>query len=896
MFLLSVFTQPQGSLAEKFLFENCFIKELKSFQKGNIMFVRGKKLFVQVRVIQHCMDTKAIGKELHVQECNSLIGCPLCRGFHGSSRDFLSKVTYGGNRKALPIDHILRYIGESQRCCPPNFYNTMETQEEINIATMNFSSIQNKIKNALDSIDTGIGKENKIESKRLVKIRNEIVSCIYNNTNEHNLQIANLYCSAQPRFEWFHENDQYAFQNFHHDALYFMHCDLRPQLKINRRTHQEFNNDGILAHNSLNNSIVNGVKDVWLMAQLFYADVKFDLNFDGFHCLYGVCKQIHKLFKGNLKSKNGPRKSIKLSNFCKKNKIFPFLWTKWSRKNKTWETNAYNPPWVLTEKEQNKVDAWLNAVLIPQTFSNHFQLKNVFKHSGFLRGNSYIVLFAVAINYLIIALPENLEKPYKTLISMLGNDISELISPSLSSEDIKKIENQIIETVCVIEGMFSERENTFLVHEMLHLASHIFVMGPLQGWWTLSGERAMGFVKQFVKKGGRSFEKHMMTKYDQFENAITEKAFTSLLLEDDEEINYLLSFNGSDLEYDNNRFLLLENSIVRSTTINFSTVECNYFLQCLLDEVIKACPEVDDALKKSSFFRLHSCYQNILLETKNKSFQFENKSITSFLHFLFLLNSRIQREDNDIFHIKDIDLMTAKTICHFLQYKKGFIIYKKALIFGERFTARGAEYVENEDAKESFRNYGQQEKYFEMNNNLNDLNKLENWSSQYSSWCRYRVSQYEPKLLYGQLNYFFRFYCSTDNILHGLPMANLVPRNYIGSYTASNPYGVDKIMCQTKFQKNKRNFFVPLTNIFPSAILLAPFDSDHFPIYIKEDIIKEDMVYYSKNNIISYFIAFDLHPNRKYSVFDPMKIERYNRFSKYELDELVKNINNDNDE
>jgi hypothetical protein len=29
------------------------------------------------------------------------------------SREFLGKVTYGGNRKDLPVDHVLRFIGES---------------------------------------------------------------------------------------------------------------------------------------------------------------------------------------------------------------------------------------------------------------------------------------------------------------------------------------------------------------------------------------------------------------------------------------------------------------------------------------------------------------------------------------------------------------------------------------------------------------------------------------------------------------------------------------------------------------------------------------------------------------------------------------------------------------
>jgi hypothetical protein len=296
-----------------------------------------------------------------------------------------------------------------------------------------------------------------------------------------------------------------------------------------------------------------------------------------------------------------------------------------------------------------------------------------------------------------------------------------------------------------------------------------------------------------------------------------------------------------------------------------------------LEEVKKSTIDEQDALEKSSFFKLHHFYRNNNIP--------EVESFNDFLFYINTLNEN-QRINGFIF-LEDIELLTVQTICDFLQFQIGFVIYKKAIIYGERFTARGYEYIETKESKQFVNNnYGQQERLYEMNNPKNDLSNFENWSSQYSTWCKYH--QNNKNIGYGQVNYFFRFYCKTDRILHGLPIANLVPRNYLSAFSNTNSTGVDKILCKSQFKKYNRNYFVPLTNFFPSAILIAPFDIGNLPIYIKEDSVTQDqMEFYSKNNQISYFLAFELHPNKKYSIFDRMKIERYNRFTEDELVALV---------
>jgi hypothetical protein len=56
------------------------------------------------------------------------------------------------------------------------------------------------------------------------------------------------------------------------------------------------------------------------------------------------------------------------------------------------------------------------------------------------------------------------------------------------------------------------------------------MQGPLQCWWFSVGERCVGKVASYVKKGGKSYDKTMWKKYMAFElsNRIN---FTSALFE-----------------------------------------------------------------------------------------------------------------------------------------------------------------------------------------------------------------------------------------------------------------------------------------------------------------------------------------------------------------------------
>jgi hypothetical protein len=117
MFMAALYTGHMGTGAEQTLFDKCFVGELKALHTGVEVEVNGTLYFIQARLIQHRLDTKAIGKFLYVHEANSSAGCPLCSDGRGTWDAELRKVVYG-DRRGLCMMHALRRMGNSRHCCP----------------------------------------------------------------------------------------------------------------------------------------------------------------------------------------------------------------------------------------------------------------------------------------------------------------------------------------------------------------------------------------------------------------------------------------------------------------------------------------------------------------------------------------------------------------------------------------------------------------------------------------------------------------------------------------------------------------------------------------------------------------------------------------------------------
>ena len=517
MFLLTAYNGQLDSAAEKFLFEDCLIAELQLLRKGTIFEVKGVRYFVQVRCIAHTWDTKALGKQLCCQEVASTVGCPLCLNMQGAFRFELSKVIYHGHRQALPMKHWCRTVGHSTQCCPPknrdHFVKHKQYMEYLHSFTTKGSSAAPKEKEAVKimlQMRQNLSKDDPGVPRGL---RGNIRIC------DDTFDMAAFVEGIQPgRFYdslvWYHFdkncNLDEKSQRFHplklHNVLWFEHLDYRPKIEFSRRTHVDFVADGKQADEENRRSrtkkikAVNGVKGSWSFAKLKYCNVASDVCFDYFHSVYGVCKHLISI----LKTGSALLKPAKMVESCVNNNThYPFLHSR--------DEEDSNYPWRISNVRQTFLDSCINAIIVPTGYSDRYQIENVFSQTGLLRSKAVIMVFTVLIDY--VNLFADIADGYKTFNSMFGFDVRALSASQFSSTDITEVGEKILETVSTLEGVYGNSECKFVAHELVHIADHIRNMGPVSGFSTFSGERALKSVKDMNKTGGQSFDKGLMKRY-----------------------------------------------------------------------------------------------------------------------------------------------------------------------------------------------------------------------------------------------------------------------------------------------------------------------------------------------------------------------------------------------
>jgi hypothetical protein len=709
---------------------------------------------------------------------------------------------------------------------------------------------------------------------------------------------------TEPFYQWFHSQEDDTINPYHQSkfsgALYFVHCDLRPVVDLTRRTQAEFANDGMLAER-LSNRIpikdrhVNGVKGSWYFTSLPYANVKYQYCFDGFHCLFGIAKHLIYITKGA--SVGG------FQQYCKETKTFSSFFLK--------DIPVY--PWVLTPEKQSNVDAWIDAILIPKSYSKTFQLDRLYAATGFVRGKTFIDVFSILINYLNLAMP-TIPEEYRNFFSMMGAKFRELLAFTFCDEKVEELHYKIIETLCVFEGLFSEKECVFMFHEFLHLARHIPVMGPLNGWWTYSGERSMSFVKQFVPESGKSYEKTCMEAYDKSESAITENAFSSGFYHND--VRFSFNENTKQLEFNFRLFYFFSPTKFTKPIFfpEFNDFEQECLVKVLLSEIFKIADNHLDALKRSSFYRLFfifnrsSNYNNKISKISFKKWLYlvslydgidcnnglrsnipldedEEELLTRLEPFIqgsikYITNNNTEDNNNNKYNnciITTTEIKTATSIVELLEIQNNLKIYKNAIIYGNRFSARDVSYSEKAQMIKDPKQYGSSIIRYKASNEKNNLQLFDNWSmtDDHSSWCRYRLinrnnnkNNYNELFnstitndSYGRLNYFFRINCETDDILHGLGIANVAPRIFSTNKLVDRISGDEYVNMSTKEFTNACITFIPITNIYPTPILISPFDKDDLPIVVKHknNLLKKNQ--YSATTKLSYFLTNDLKPN-----------------------------------
>jgi hypothetical protein len=574
MFTISVFTggdsvKADAKILEDFIFLNCLIKELLMLKDGviieDLLEYGGKQYFLQVRLILHLYDTRALEGIMHVQAAGAYAACPLCGLISGGLKRELDKVVYLGHRVGLPLSHYLRRIGQGCMCCPRNFHTNYFSGE-----------IVPKDKKLPLNQPYVVPNWNTTVSSRILKSTEFRTLEPCEGTEAHRKACKELATLGELQFVWFHEDviKKDAVIKHLQPHLYYHYADYRPLPTKIRVTTKEYIQHGEYAFD--NKQPYKGIKGIAFFALLPYFDKETQLNWDPFHVLMNDSRALIDLLKGtrvisgmvdrycehfyfnsNTQQVNSPmplndeghknderpnkrQKKISTDILEPNKQIEKDLTTSSnqasnSKKTPTvteaqktdQDTSSSKLPtrrlWEITNPMQNLFDACVEGLYVPKCNRYRFEVRRPFQLTGQLSGMGKIQMFGLLGNLLcsvIVNHDSNFPKQYLYFLLMFSSDVRALLNEHLSEKDIDNLYDRTMETVATAEGLWPHSELLFTVHQLTDLPKFMKNFGGVKNWWTLPGERAAAQTKKKVpSQGGSKYDRVAFEKQQEDEYA-----------------------------------------------------------------------------------------------------------------------------------------------------------------------------------------------------------------------------------------------------------------------------------------------------------------------------------------------------------------------------------------
>lgn len=365
IFSLSHISVKPGTPAEEYIL-SMFVEELRHLYEGfTVKLSNGRLVFLQARVVCHVYDTRAMEHLLKVHGAGSCVGCPLCRLVPGWLKVECKKLSYQGHRIFLSLSNKLRYIGQSQQCCPPNYYKDASVRKAVAESRKPSSSVESVLVDYRDK-----------------KVVDAFTSKCCGDKNHQ--QTINAYLKGNGTWE---SLDDYPYElDLFEKNLYYATCDLRPVVAFSRVTQIQYANDArrVLESNGRTKEI-NGVKGFWPF-DLPYADISKHLSYEYFHTFMNCAKQIFLKFF-NLRSVTKSE-----VDFCKINFMHPFLWL----------NPDELPPWAMPDNEAciKVFEKTLESVYLPTGMRVEYNMRHLCKRLGHFRGTQKIHLVESCMDFI----------------------------------------------------------------------------------------------------------------------------------------------------------------------------------------------------------------------------------------------------------------------------------------------------------------------------------------------------------------------------------------------------------------------------------------------------------------------------------------------------------------
>ena len=844
-FAQALFSGKHASAAEKFIFIDCYCEELRSLYVGYEYIAKNsKKYFIQARLIFHSMDTRGVEPSFGLKSMsNSLYGCPVCRNFHGVSDSW--KTNFVGHRYFLPEDSILRGFGQSGTCCPREFYNP-ETEHAWFIKETFLSNTESIF--ATDK-----------------RFRSQIVCAPC--SGDTNVFSKNSFSS------WSHQDPRFKLSASLKQLIFYRHQDLRERCIFGIISREDHINSALEAERK--GLDVSGIKFLWPFERLPYTDLPRHYSFPVYHCLASIVSTMLEFMIGIY-----IEKAISKRKYKKKKKVKVTRTGKRSiskkRKRRSQVTVGVpaipvildvpvavpaepamsseeqhfvpiyrpsyvgtTPPYSANKNDYLRTIARLSCVLLPVGSSSSFKIN--IKDIGQLKMEQRVILVTVFWDFIIHSLA-SIDQGYKTFYCMFGADIRKVMSLRIKKDSVIQLQSDVLESVCVWEAIFPVKENSFQLHELIHLVHSIQFFGSPAILNDLSGERslqAMKKIKKLTNPGGTSFERMVFRRhifrerikmerfYDEPNNAVAgaPNHLTKVIFDPDTRV----------LTYKSYSFHIFEDK--------------NGSFQC------------EDAL---SAFEINHLVKVLLWEVQKYYAWDKEKCLTSPLYSIAK-----RAGGNDYFskfqRVLEIPVYSEKFRClaeEIVNLKP--ISYRKAVVYGVPFNGRGMNCRETEPLKDI--RYGAE-------STRKQKHSLKWWDkNEYSSWCRFTQkpnehSQNIPR--YGQINSFFKLNLS-DPILNGLLLASIT------AYKFGSSEGLETVLYDGAIDATK--FFVSLQDIQPTQVATIPFTTDHFALSRRFSGKYGNFVKYFGNGTTSveYYVMIIMQPENLslYPELRPMHLQK----------------------
>jgi hypothetical protein len=771
-FLLSLFTSKNGDPLEDFLLNDCFIAELQHLEKGQLLQLGKRNIYLQARLNQHIQDLIGSNKSLKVSsQHNSLSGCAHCNSGEGQSvfcGDSKSTVKYLNNRHWTSLRDPTRSNGYSRQCCPLGFYNsTIPITEPFK--DRNTSKIEEYSMNQVNPEKLKICESFDKYSQSEI---NKFLQTKYVDKDGKNRKIL---ISKQTPYSWFDEINISDYSHFKKYLLFFPHCCYKMPRGIWKRTTDKVWIERILACQQTGEPY-QGVKGAWPFFQLSYASIEFDVSPcdlpHSLKCLFGdTLDQI----KNKGESRINKKMSEEIKNEIKK--------VKGDENPNEKDDKSPKPPWVFTATEQDKADAYIECILRPSD-SPELSLPLIFKQSGNMKISNLVTVFTSLINLVLLA-SKNMKFAYKQYHRMFARIVNRMQNNDIIKKDIEPMFWRARQWLNLSEGLFPMSEMTIMKHFQPDTIKHIPNQGPLSGWHSLNGETLNSKTKQRVKSnGGRKIENSAYDKLFEVEKIKMDEVYSIDLVEMMSSSN--ISKNKyPDLFYDIEKEMFIidrcKNDIAQSKNAklnNLNSFEFNKIVEFINDQIIKRYKDQMNAIKYSSFYRV--CYFLRKYKENNETLlsvikRMYNKLIIekdSLLHIFkgkYTANELVDIYTGNNCMLVQFDLVTLEEIYDNLI--KAFKCGSKATTMGIKHHGRGFKYSQKMNNLDRF-NIEFSESPF--SNYLNS-----NWykKNQYNSWCQVKYeNSCQNSACYGQLNYFFTLNITTDDFVSSLYIASVTCR------------------------------------------------------------------------------------------------------------------------